>query len=81
MTNDEWKRMLRDSGKWDGSPNPRTVLVDPVKDSLIALLQESQEAIDVLAQDAEEAGYNARAESATDLAMRIRSAIAKATGQ
>lgn len=46
--------------------------------SLIVLLQEAQEALDVLAQDAEEAGYPVRAESATELAMRIRSAVLEA---
>ena len=47
---------------------------------LLAVLIEAQEAIDVLADDAADAGYHARAESAADLAMRLRAAIAKATG-
>lgn len=47
---------------------------------LLAALEEAQEALDVLADDAMEAGYPSRAENATELAMRARAAIAKAKG-
>ena len=47
---------------------------------MLELLVETQEALDVLADDAEDAGYHARAESAAKLAMRLRAAITKAKG-
>ena len=47
---------------------------------MLELLVEAQEALDVLADDAADAGYHARAEGAAELAMRLRTAIAKAKG-
>lgn len=46
--------------------------------AVLAALSQAQKAIDVLAQDAEEAGYPARAEEATDLAMRLRAILREA---
>lgn len=43
------------------------------------LLSECAEALDVLSSDADEAGYPARAEAATDLAMRCRNAVRQIT--
>ncbi len=47
---------------------------------MLAALVEAQEALDVLADDAADAGLAAKAEAAADLAMRLRAAIARATG-
>ena len=41
------------------------------------ILRECEEALDVLAEDAEEAGYTARAEAAANLATRARGIIAE----
>jgi hypothetical protein len=41
------------------------------------LIREAIEALEVLALDADEAGYFVRAEAATDLAFRLRCALAK----
>ena len=49
--------------------------------ALLAACQEAQEALDVLAEDAEEAGYPERAESATKLAMKLRQVAAAAEGR
>tara|TARA_R110000868_G_scaffold12616_5_gene59929 strand:- start:1721 stop:1864 length:144 start_codon:yes stop_codon:yes gene_type:complete len=41
------------------------------------LMRECIEALETLAEDAAEAGYFVRAEAATDLAFRVRCALAK----
>jgi len=41
------------------------------------LIRECIEALEVLAEDAAEAGYYVRAEAAADLAFRVRCALAK----
>lgn len=43
------------------------------------LIRECVEALEVLAEDAAEAGYYVRAEAAADLAFRVRCALAKET--
>lgn len=43
------------------------------------LMRECIEALEVLALDAEEAGYPARAKAAADLAFRVRCALAAQT--
>jgi hypothetical protein len=48
-----------------------------MNEALKKLLLEIQEALDVLAEDAEEAGYPTRAKEAANLAQKIREAIRK----
>ena len=47
-------------------------------ETALRAIDEAQAALDVLAQDAEEAGYPARAEDAVDLAMRLRTILQQA---
>lgn len=61
----------------DLAANAKLIAAAP---DMLELLVEAQEALDVLADDAEDAGYHARAEGAAELAMRLRAAIAKAKG-
>ena len=48
---------------------------------LLEACQEAQVALDVLADDIDEAGYPARAENATKLAMKLRQVVAAAEGR
>ena len=72
-------------GEWYDTGNevmaPRIVAALNSHEELLAVLSEAQETIDMLAEDAEEAGYDAKAHNACNLAMRCREAIAKAKGQ
>lgn len=49
-------------------------MTTPANPAIADLLSEAATAIDVLADDAVEAGYQTRAERATELAMRLRKA-------
>lgn len=62
--------------EYKNEANARLIAAAP---ELLEALKEGHQALDVLADDAEEAGYPARAQEAADLAMRFRTIIAKAT--
>lgn len=73
-----WVALVNHDETDDGLKHARLIAAAP---AMLEALQHAQNSLDVLAEDAEEAGYTARALAAAEQAMSIRAIITRATGR